>query len=170
MKYNILITGPPASGKSTLIQELTKGKTCCGIVMPEYRKDHERAGFKVVDIRTGREGLLASVDIKPHVVSKYGIDVAGFEKVALPALEAGIKSKNAIIIIDEIGNMELFSEKFKKLIEKALGTKRVLATISMKSRSPFIENIKSRKDVKVHYLTRVNYERVKKEVEEELNF
>ena len=167
MKYNILITGPPASGKSSLVQELTKGKNCCGIATPEYRIDHERAGFKVVDIKTQKEGMLASTEIRPHVASKYGIDIKDFEKVAVPAIEAGIKS-NLLIVIDEIGFMELFSEKFKKLVEKALGTKRVLATVSMKSRDKFFEKIKSRTDVKVHYLTRINRERIKKEIKTEL--
>ncbi len=42
MQYNILVTGPPASGKSTLIQDLIKGKKVCGILTPEVRKDGER--------------------------------------------------------------------------------------------------------------------------------
>jgi len=168
MRYNIIITGPPASGKSTLIQNLIKGKNCCGITTPEVRKDGERWGFKVIDIKSGKEGVLASVEIKPAVVSKYGVAVEDFERVAIPALEEGIRSKSAIIVIDEIGSMELFSEKFKRLVEKALDTKRVLATVSMKAREPFIGKIKSRKDVKLHYLTRANYERIEKEVKEEL--
>lgn len=169
MRYNILITGPPASGKSSLIQSLIKGKTCCGISTPEIRKDHERWGFKVIDIGTGKEGILASVEIKPHVVSKYGVDTEDFEKIAIPALKEGVESKDTIIVIDEIGSMEMFSEKFKKFVEKALDTKRVLATISMKARDPFLEKIKSRKDVKLHYLTRANYERIEKEIKEELS-
>jgi len=168
MKYNILITGPPASGKSTLIQDLIKGKQVCGIITPEIRKDNERWGFKVIDIKTGKEGILASIDIRPHVVSKYGIHVDEFERIAIPAIESGIRTNSAIIVIDEIGSMELFSEKFKRIIEKALDTKRVLATISMKAREPFIQQIKSRKDVKLHYLTRANYERIEKEIKEEL--
>jgi len=71
-------------------------------------------------------------------------------------------------VVDEIGQMEMHSEKFKKVVLKALDTKRVLATISMKSHDPFIENIKSRPDVKLIYLTRVNYERLEKEIKEEL--
>ena len=129
MKYNILITGPPASGKSTLVQELIKGKKVCGITTPEVRKDGERWGFKVVDIKTGRQGILASIEIKPHVVSKYGIDISDFDRIAIPAIETGIKTKDSAIVIDEIGQMEMHSDNFRKIVLKALATKRVLATI-----------------------------------------
>jgi nucleoside-triphosphatase len=168
MQYNILVTGPPASGKSTLIQDLIKSKKVFGILTPEVRKDGERWGFKVIDIKTGKEGILASIEIRPHMVSKYGVDVAELDRIALPAIEAGIKTKDSTIVVDEIGQMEMHSEKFKKVVLKALDTKRVLATISMKSHDPFIENIKSRSDVKLIYLTRVNYERLEKEIKEEL--
>ncbi|HIH14090.1 MAG TPA: AAA family ATPase [Nanoarchaeota archaeon] len=164
MKYNILITGPPASGKSTLLQEITNGKNISGIITTELRKDHERWGFVVADVKTERHTIMASTDIKPAVVGKYGVDVFAFEKIAVPAIEAGIKDENSIIIIDEIGNMELLSEKFKMIVEKALGTKRVIGTISMKSRDEFVSKVKSRKDTKIYYLTPINRERVREEI------
>ena len=168
MKYNILITGPPASGKSTFIQNIIKGKKAHGIFTPEIRKDGERWGFKVVNIRTGHETIMASVAIKPHVISKYGVNMEEFEHVAIPAIEEGIKSADSIIVIDEIGNMELFSEKFKKLVMKALDTKRVLATISSKVKTDFAARIRARPDIKLYYLTRANFERIAKEIKEEL--
>lgn len=167
MRYNILITGPPASGKSTFIQDIIKGRKACGILTPEIRKDGERWGFKVINIRTGHEAVFASMEMKPHVVSKYGVHVDHFETIAVPAIEEGIKS-NSIIVIDEIGNMELLSEKFKKLVLKALDTKRVLATISLKTKNEFVDKIKSRADVRVHYLTRANFDRIEKEIKEEI--
>lgn len=167
MKQNILITGPPASGKSTFIQEIIKGKKVSGIVTPEIRKDGQRWGFKVVNIKNGRAAIFASVEMKPHVVSKYGVHIEHFEEIAVPAIEEGIKS-NSIIVIDEIGNMELFSDKFRKLVLKALDTKRVLATISLKTKNEFVDKIKSRNDVKVHYLTRANFDRIEKEIKHEL--
>lgn len=168
MKQNILLTGPPASGKSTLIRELVRDKEVGGICTPEVRKDGERWGFKVVDIKTGKEAVFASVEIKPAVVSKYGLDLEAFEKIAVPALEWAILNSE-LIVIDEIGSMEIHSEKIKLLIEQALDTKKVLATISFKSKDDFIEKIKQRKDVKLHYLTRINWQRILKEVKAELN-
>lgn len=167
MRYNILITGPPASGKSTLIADAIRGKNVGGIHTPEIRKDGERWGFKVIDLHTGKEAIFASIEIKPAEVSKYGLDIEAFEKVAIPAIEWALESAD-IVAIDEIGNMEVHSEKFKQLVEQSLDAKKVVATISFRSKDPFIEKVKLRKDVKLHYLTSVNWERVLKEIRLEL--
>jgi len=167
MKYNILISGPPASGKSTLFAEAIKNKSAGGIHTPEIRRDGERWGFKVIDVKTGKEAIFASIEIKPAVVSKYGIDIEAFEKVAIPAIELALESAD-IVAIDEIGNMEMHSEKFKQLVEQALDAKKVIATISFRSKDAFIEKVKLRRDVKIHYLTHANWERVLKEIKSEL--
>ncbi len=167
MKQNILISGPPASGKSTLLADAIKGKNVGGIYTPEIRRDGERWGFKVIDLHTGKEAIFASIEIKPAVVSKYGLDVEAFERVAIPAIEWALESAD-IVAIDEIGNMEMHSEKFKQLVEQALDAKKVIATISFRSKDSFIEKVKLRKDVKIHYITTVNWERILKEVKAEL--
>ena len=167
MKYNILIAGPPASGKSTLIRELLKDKAVGGIITPEIRKDSERWGFKVTDLKTEKEAVFASIEIKPAVVSKYGLDMEAFEKIAVPAMEWAIENVD-YVCIDEIGNMEVHSEKFKQLVEQALDAKKVIATISFRSKDSFIEKVKQRKDVRIHYLTRINWERILKELKAEL--
>ncbi|MBC7074325.1 hypothetical protein H5T58_03025, partial [Candidatus Parcubacteria bacterium] len=75
----------------------------------------------------------------------------------------GIK-ENCPIVIDEIGKMELFSEKFREAILKALNAKNiVLATIKL-TFDPFTDKIKKRKDTKVFYLTRQNSKEIKKEI------
>ena len=167
MKYNILISGPPASGKSTLITDAIRGKNVGGIHTPEIRKDGERWGFKVIDLHTGKEAIFASIEIKPAVISKYGIDIEAFEKVAIPALEWALEFAD-LVAIDEIGNMEVHSEKFKQLVEQTLDAKKVIATISFRSKDPFIEKVKLRKDVKIHYITIANWERILKETKLEL--
>ncbi len=168
MKYNILITGPPACGKSTLIRKLIVDKNVGGICTPEVRKDGERWGFKVINLKTGQEAVFASVEIKPAVISKYGVDIEAFDKIAIPALEwAAIDAD--FVVIDEIGNMEVHSEKFKQLTEQALDAKKVIATISFKSKNQFIEKVKQRKDVKIYYLTKINGERILNEIRAELN-
>ncbi|MEM2969725.1 MAG: nucleoside-triphosphatase, partial [Candidatus Bathyarchaeia archaeon] len=108
-------TGPPASGKSTLIRTVIQGKSFGGIITPEIKRNGERWGFKVVDLRTEKEATFASVEIKPAVVSKYGLDLEAFEKIALPAIEWAMLNSD-IVVIDEIGLMECKSEKFKYLI------------------------------------------------------
>lgn len=167
MKQNILISGPPASGKSTLLADAIKGKNIGGIHTPEIRRDGERWGFKVIDLHTGKEAIFASVEIKPAVVSKYGLDVEAFERIAVPAINWAMESAD-FVAIDEIGNMEMQSDKFKQLVEQALDAKKVVATISFRSKDVFIEKVKLRKDVKIHYITRANWERILKEIKSEL--
>ncbi len=148
---NILLTGPPGCGKTTVIKEALKrlkGLKAGGFHTSEIRKHRERKGFKITSL-DGREAILAHVDFKgPHRVSKYVVSLENLEKIGLKAIEDAIQKAN-IIVIDEIGKMELFSEKIRKAILDALDSpKKVLGTI-MTASNPFADQIKKRKDVKV---------------------
>jgi len=131
----ILLSGPPTSGKSTLIAKAVEfiranNVKVGGIVTPEIRKNDIRVGFKVVDLITLKERIFASIDIKSNYrVGKYFVDVNLFESIAIPALENAEKESD-IIVIDEIGRMELFSKKFEETVKKILnGAKPVLAVV-----------------------------------------
>ncbi len=63
-----------------------------------------------------------------------------------------------LIIIDEIGKMECFSDKFKKLIRKILNSDKLLiASISLKG-GGLIAEIKKRDDIKLFEITQSNRE------------
>ncbi len=116
------MTGLPGSGKSTAfmfcVERLREGGySVGGISTPEIRSRGRRIGFSVVDIATGRKAPLAGVDvISKFRVGRYGVDVSGFESVALTALDYAEMSCE-VVCIDEIGRMELFSEPFKRKVE-----------------------------------------------------
>jgi nucleoside-triphosphatase len=121
----IFLTGEPRSGKSTVLMNIIdmlkkKGLKVGGFISPEVRDKKDRTGFKVVDIHSGEEGILASVNQKigPQV-GKYRVNLDDFEKVALRALDFAMKECD-IVCIDELGTMELFSQKFREKIEKIL--------------------------------------------------
>jgi len=125
----IFLTGSPGSGKSTVLMKVidilkSKELKVGGFITPEIRVRGKRIGFKVVDIHSNAEGILASVDQKygPQV-GKYRVDLEDFERVALKALDFAMKECN-IIAIDEIGKMEFFSKKFKEKIEEVLKTEK----------------------------------------------
>jgi len=80
-------------------------------------------------------------------VGRYGVDIDTFEAIGVESIRKAI-STNELIIIDEIGRMELFSKKFREVVLQALKTGRVIATIK-KGRGRFIDEIKSRKDARV---------------------
>jgi nucleoside-triphosphatase THEP1 len=87
----ILLTGPPRSGKTTLICRLvhelsTRGVQVGGFVTREIRAEGERVGFTVAEIG-GPRALLAHVALtEGPKVSRYRVDVAAFEGLALPAI------------------------------------------------------------------------------------
>jgi len=166
MIKNILITGKPGCGKSTLILKLSdqfKNRRISGIITPEIRRGNQRYGFKIVDLLSQKEGIMASVDIQSEKrVSKYYVDVQVVDKIMNEFM--GSYEQADIFMVDEIGKMELYSEKFKEVIQQILDSnKPVIATIPL-SKDPFIEKIKKRKDSKVFYLEKRDWERVLSEI------
>jgi nucleoside-triphosphatase len=165
MIKNIFITGLPGCGKTTLIKEILKELKlkAGGFFTEEIREKGVRVGFKIVTL-DGEKGILAHKDIKsPYRVSRYGVNIKDLEEIGAKAILKAIK-ENKICVIDEIGGMEMKSEKFKMVVETVLNSPiSILGTITIKPNS-FCDKIKQRKDTKVFYLTRENREKIKKEI------
>lgn len=163
---NILITGKPGSGKTTLIKEILKeiSFSASGFYTEEIRQENgRRKGFKIITLE-GKERILADRQAKTSFrISCYGVLLENLEKIGVESILKAIKEKK-ICVIDEIGPMEMKSEKFKKAVLEALESEsRVLATICVK-KDPFLETIKKRKDTKIFYLTWQNKEETKKQI------
>jgi len=146
---NVLLTGRPGIGKTTLIKRLigatplSKG----GFYTEEVREQGQRVGFSLTTLDQ-KKTLLAHLKIRSsYRVGRYGVDIDTFEAIGVESIRKAISSRE-LIIIDEIGRMELFSRKFREVVLQALKTGRVLATIKQ-GRGYFIDEIKSRKDVRV---------------------
>jgi len=146
---NVLVTGRPGIGKTTLIKRLIEASSLSkgGFYTEEVREKGQRVGFSLTTL-DGKRSLLAHLKTKsPYRVGRYGVDIDTFEAIGVESIRKAI-STNDIIIIDEIGRMELFSRKFREVVLQALKTGRVVATIK-KGRGDFIDKIKSRKDVRM---------------------
>ena len=168
-KINALIQAPPRTGKSTLISKLCsmlneKGYKIGGIVTPEIKEKNRRVGFWVVDLYTGKKDILAHIDVQSMFkVSKYGVDINAFDEIAMTAINSAVENCD-LIIIDEIGKMELFSENFQDAVEKGLNSsKPVVGTMGMISH-PFVRLLKSRTDVHVLTLDRGSREYIYQEI------
>ena len=166
----ILLTGKPGIGKTTVIKKVLQmlGDKAIGFYTEDYRdpKTHRRKGFKVITYN-GKEGILADVDFESdYRVGKYGVDVKQFEKLAIPILEKALKEKDKIVVIDEIGKMEFFSEKFKNLIKQIMEDPeiKVIATISKKDFHPLIKEIKNLPDVELIEVTWENRDILPQEI------
>ncbi|MFQ6057418.1 MAG: NTPase [Anaerolineae bacterium] len=165
MGQTILLTGPPRVGKTTIIQRVVErlpGRVG-GFYTAEIRERGRRQGFKIVTL-DGQEGILAHVDIKgPHRVSKYGVDVAGFEAVGVAALQRAIAGAD-YIVIDEIGKMELFSATFKAAVREAIESQAtVLGTIMLRSH-PWADDIKRHPHVTLLHVTPANRDTLAEEI------
>jgi nucleoside-triphosphatase len=163
-----LISGLPRSGKSTLIKKLLQfheiRKYAGGFLTEEIRQKGERTGFNLVTIPEAKTGLLAQKGLpSPHRIGRYGINIKILEELGCSAmLEA--KNRGKIIIVDEIGKMELFSKKFRAaLMDILTSPERIIATI-MASPNIFSDRIKSRPDAELFFLERKNFDGIYEEV------
>lgn len=164
---NILITGNPGVGKTTLIKGLIGklGISAGGFYTSEIRDENgKRWGFKIISL-DGKEEILASVEIiSRHRVSKYGVDPEAVDRIGVKAICDAITSKD-LIIIDEIGRMEMTSKTFREVITEALNSKKlVLGTIAMKEKN-ISKKITERQDSKIIKLTRNNFHEVERHLE-----
>ena len=156
-----LITGKPAVGKTTLVQKIIKrigSVNIAGFYTSEIRNTGSRLGFELQGLN-GRCRTLAHVGIDSrHRVGRYGVDEDGFEEF-LATLDL-LNPEVELIVIDEIGKMELFSNRFRNLVCDALNSdKQVLATIPLKG-NDFIRGIKQRIDIHQLEVTHANRNRL----------
>ncbi|MEW6526375.1 MAG: nucleoside-triphosphatase [Spirochaetota bacterium] len=155
MKKNIFLTGAPSSGKTTVIKKIIAMLPyhANGFYTEEERVEGRRTGF-VLHTLDGKKGYLAHQNIvSPYHIRRYGVDIHNIDTIAVPSI---IPHSNTIIILDEIGKMECFSETFKDIAIKALdSTNIVIGTITLGG-DEFIKSIKQRDDIEIHEVTMEN--------------
>lgn len=90
-------------------------------------------------------------------VGKYSVQLQEFENVCLPSIEA--HDENSLLVIDEIGSMELLSQRFQKTIERILVADKklkVLATVPLKNSNPLIQQLKAYPRTQIFHITKSN--------------
>jgi nucleoside-triphosphatase len=155
----VLVEARPGAGKTTALDRLSQllrdaGVPLHGFLTRELREGRSRVGFEVESF-DGERDILAHVKLSgPPRVGRYGVDLDGFERVALPGLDR--PREGGVVVIDELGKMELASERFcdavTRLFDEAVP---IVASVQM-GRHPLTDGLKRRDDVEIVRLTRAN--------------
>jgi nucleoside-triphosphatase len=141
----ILLEGRPGSGKTTVATSLVRalrhrGVPVEGFTTEEIREGGRRIGFRVESV-SGASATLAHIDRpgRPRV-GKYGVDVASFERVALPS----IAKAAGVVVIDELGKMELTSREFRHAVFTLFETDVPIVATVHAYPHPFTDALKRR--------------------------
>ncbi len=160
LQKNVLISGPPGVGKTTAIRKVVEalGDDAGGFFTEEIREGGVRKGFRLTTL-SGERRILAHVGMQSkNRVGKYGVDIQAVE-LAVDAIQHAIRS-GKIVIIDEIGEMELLSVSFREAVLAAiLNPQPAVATIR-EAANPYCDFLKSRADVSVISMDESNREEV----------
>jgi nucleoside-triphosphatase len=152
----LLLEGRPGIGKTTVARRLLHllqeaDVPVGGFTTGELRTGGRRQGF-LVEATSGAQGLLAHVDLPgPPRVGRYGVDLAAFERVALPALHT--PAIGGVVVVDELGKMELASTAFREAVTELFGRDvAVVATVQL-ARHRLTDALRRRPDIRVVRVT-----------------
>ena len=167
MELTLLLTGRPGIGKTTVIKKVTEllGERAGGFYTEEIRGPGGRKGFRLVTL-DGQEAVMAHVNLRGQGqprVSRYGVDVGAIDRIGVAALCRAM-TENEVVIVDEVGKMELFSGQFRDVVLQAVnGHRPVIATIMSKP-NPWVDALKALPQVTVWEVTVENRERMAEQI------
>ena len=155
----VFLTGSPGVGKSRIVRNVVErlrlnGVKVGGMTSADLRSGPTRIGFEIRDLLTGKVGVLAHVSqaAGPRI-GKYRVNSEDLDSIGAQAILFAIKDAD-LIVIDEVGPMELTSRKFKDAVQAALVCgKPVLGTVHRNAQDPIVRAIKSGQGIEVIEVT-----------------
>lgn len=165
MRIFYALTGPPGCGKTTailrIVNELKKrGVRVEGMYTQELREGGRRIGFIIKRI-TGGEGTLAHVRFREGPrLGRYVVNLRDLEAIGVSALMDGLKEAE-VIVVDEVGPMELFSQRFREAVEQLISSdKNAIITVHYRSRDPLVIKVKKTAGKNLIILNRENRDQI----------
>lgn len=171
MKKKLLLTGSPRVGKTTIIQKIVvELHNVGGFYTREIREKNKRVGFEVITLYTKNREILSHINFKScYKVGRYKVNVKGFEQVIQAEINESLKKNVSLLVLDEIGKMEIFSSYFCKIGEELLkGDIPILGVIPLK-RNTFLEGVCKLPEIVIKNVTIENRELILKEVKDWVN-
>jgi len=167
MAQTLLLTGRPGVGKTTVIKAViaSLGDRAGGFYTEEILGPGGRKGFRLVTL-DGQTVVIAHINFKSRSqVGRYGVDVGSIDRVGAGAIRAAVE-RSPIVIIDEIGKMELFSSQFQSAVLKALSSSKIVLATVMQADHPWVAALKALPNVTVWEINKVNRTRLVAEVQD----
>jgi len=156
------MTGLPGSGKTETLVRIVNmledhEKLVGGMITEPILEGSHRVGFSVVNWQTKEKGVLAHKKGEgEHKVADYFLNMPMLEQIGVAAINQAIAEAD-IIVIDEVGRMEVESQNFIAAVKEALDSdKPLILTLHKKSRNPLLQDIRRRDDVRILEVTPIN--------------
>ncbi len=170
----VFLTGEPGCGKTTVIRKIhdslqERGVSVGGMVSGEIRRGGIRAGFSLEDLITHESGTLAQVglEVGPRV-GKYRVNLSDIQAIGVTAIRRAVTQTN-VVIIDELGPMELHSAPFVEAVQMALASeKHIIGTIHKRASHNLINSIKSNPETQIVEVSVKNRELLPNQISEQL--
>jgi nucleoside-triphosphatase len=127
----LLVVGEPRSGKTSwcglyIDQRRKCGSSVGGVLSPAIEKQRQRIGFNVIDLLTGKEVPFARLSrlrrfkegevVGDYTISRHGISFA------CRAIKRAVDSRCDLVVIDEVGPLELCGKGLMPAVESALAS------------------------------------------------
>jgi len=170
----LFLTGEPGSGKTTAVRKtaellMQRGVRVGGMLSGEIRVAGVRVGFSLEDLVTHEEGTLAHVGLQEGPrVGRYRVNLHDIERIGVESIERAVRDSE-VIVVDELGTMELFSTPLIQAVERGLASqKHFLGTIHKRASHPLTSSIRSNPRFTILEITPENRNRLPTEIAERI--
>jgi nucleoside-triphosphatase len=148
----ILLTGLPKAGKSTILEKFKKNYkgNIAGVISHAIKaEDGSRVGFEAESMQGERRIFAHKTQIKSDNImgGKYALNVDGINNFIVPEMKKGLEDNNILVLLDEIGRIQSFSDLFLQTTRDLLNSQAPLLGTIVYDPEPWSLEFKEHPDV-----------------------